>query len=98
MLRLIILLVIVAAVAGYFTNPKEEAYVEPARVAAGNAGEAQLESGQIGDAIESGVQHVAGEGEYKNMFVFSTYAMPSAASPNVSCWGAFTMVQCKAAG
>lgn len=96
-MRWILLLLVIAGVAAYFTNPKEAAFVEPARVAAGNVGEAQLEDGNIGEAIESGLEHVGGTGEFKNMYLFSTYAMPTAADPTVRCWGAFTQVQCSAA-
>lgn len=92
MLRILLLLIIVAGVAGYFTNPKADAYVEPARAAIGDVGEAQLNSGDVIGAVQSGVAHVAGEGEYTNYYVASSYSLPNAQNPTVTCYGAFTKV------
>lgn len=92
MLRILLLLIIVGGVAGYFTNPKADAYVEPARAAIGDVGEAQLNSGDVIGAVQSGVAHVAGEGAYTNYYVASSYSLPDAEHPTVTCYGAFTKV------
>ncbi|WP_395644712.1 hypothetical protein [Terricaulis sp.] len=95
MLRiLLLLLIIVVGVVGYRTNPKVEAYVEPAREAIGNVGEEQLNSGDVIGAVTSGAQSVGigGQGEYTNYYVASSYSLPNAQNPTVTCYGAFTKV------
>lgn len=95
MLRIILLLIIVAGVAGYFTNPKEEAYVEPARAAIGDVGGEQMSEGTLSGVVEgvtNSARSAVGGGEYTNYVVASSYSMPNTENPTVTCYGAFTKV------
>lgn len=87
MLRLLLLLVIVAGVAGYFTNPTEATM----RTAA----EAVLNDPQnISEGFETIGAAVAGDNVYSNYYVASKYVVTLGDRPLVECWGAFTQTQC----
>lgn len=90
MLRLILLLLIIAGVAGYFTKPDEPAMRR--------AADAVLESPQnITEGFESLGASLAGDRTYDNYFVASRYTITLDGQPVVSCWGAFTQTQCQRA-
>jgi hypothetical protein len=94
MLRLVLLLIIIAGVAGYFTRPDEPAM----RIAADAALNAPTESGNvldaIGDRLESAGAEFMGERAYNNYYVASKYTVSLDNRSVVECWGAFTQVKC----
>jgi|LNFM01.1.fsa_nt_gb hypothetical protein len=92
MLKALILIVIVA-VAAYFTNPAESAYSDPAREVLSEAASADLEQVDLGGALGNAVATL-GDGEYQSFYVAGKYSLPNAADARVECWGAFTLVQC----
>ena len=94
MLRLLLLLVVVA-VAAYFTNPKPEAYEAKARETLQAAAQEDIEDLNIGGAIGNSAAQLS-DGEYENFYLASRYSMPSAEEPRVQCYGAFTLVNCSA--
>jgi hypothetical protein len=88
MIRLVVLLLIIAGVAGYFTRP-DEAKMRQAAEAALSGSNNPISA--IGDAIVSGV----GDRSYDNYYVASKYTIASAVGrPGVQCWGYFTQVSC----
>lgn len=87
MFRLLLLIIAVAAVAGYFTKPEEPAMRE--------AADAVLrDPGNISEGLESIGASIAGERAYDNYFVASRYRIVLDDDPVVECWGAFTQIQC----
>lgn len=90
-----LILIIIVAVAAYFTNPAAGAYSEPAREVLRNAASADLEQVDLGGAVGNAVATL-GDGEYQSFYVAGKYSLPSAAEARVECWGAFTLVQCNA--
>jgi len=87
MIRLILLLLIVGGVAGYFTKPDEAAMRAGA--------DAVLENpSDIGEGLESVGAALAGDRAYTNYYVAAKYDVTLDGTPVVSCWGAFTQVQC----
>ncbi len=90
MLRLILLLIIIAGVAGYFTRPDEPAMRQ--------AADAVLSDPQnISQGLESVGATIAGDRTYDNYFVVSKYMVTLDGNPIVTCWGYFTQVSCSRA-
>jgi hypothetical protein len=94
MFRLLLLL-IVAGVAGYFTNPTQAAHEAKARAAIDSKADT---AGEKGDVVEQVTGYIkgalAGEGRYENFYVGSKYTLNMPGSSYVECYGAFTLVQC----
>ncbi|MGD9815630.1 MAG: hypothetical protein AB7Q23_15580 [Hyphomonadaceae bacterium] len=78
MLRLVLLLIIVAGVAGYFTRPEEAAMREAA----------------FPNLAENAATQLAVDRAYTNYYVAAKYDVSLDGQPVVSCWGAFTQVKC----
>lgn len=87
MVRLILLLLIVAGVAGYFTKPDEATMRAGADAVLGDPA-------SISEGLESVGATVAGDRVYNNYYVAAKYDVTLDGTPVVSCWGAFTQVQC----
>lgn len=86
-MRLILLLLIIAAVAGYFTRPDEPTMREAAN--------AVLRDPQnISEGLESAGAAIAGDRLYTNYYVAAKYDVTLGGDPLVNCWGGFTQVQC----
>lgn len=93
MLRLVLLLLIVAGVAGYFTRP-EEAAMRSAADAVLQDGVAEAAGNlDVGGALNNAVA-LAGDRAYSNYYVGAKYDVTLDGQPIVSCIGAFTQVQC----
>lgn len=87
MLRLLLVLIVIAGVAGFFTRPDEAAMRQ--------AAEAVLNDPQnITEGLESLGASLAGERSYDNYYVAARYSVELDNNPVVQCWGAFTQVKC----
>jgi hypothetical protein len=87
MIRLLVLLLIVAGVAGYFTRPEEAAM----RAAA----EAVLQDPQnISEGLESIGATLAGDRAFSDYYVATKYVVSLNGDPVVQCWGYFTQTSC----
>lgn len=87
MLRLLLVLIVVAGVAGFFTRPNEAAMRQ--------AADAVLDDPQdLTEGLESLGATLAGERAYDNYFVLARYTVELDNEPLVQCWGAFTQVSC----
>jgi hypothetical protein len=90
MLRLVLLLLVVAGVAGFFTRPQEPALRE--------AADAVLSDPQdLGQVIEGGMATLAGNRDFTDYYVATRYVVTVDNEPVVTCYGAFTQVQCSRA-
>jgi hypothetical protein len=79
-MKWIVLLLIIAGVAGYFTKPEEAAMQQ--------AADAEL------NFVEGGLSTLGvGERQYSNYYVVSRYVV-DVADTRVTCWGAFGQVKC----
>lgn len=87
MLRLVLLLLIIAGVAGYFTRP-DEATMRHA------ADEMLSDPATISQGLESIGATVAGDRAYDNYYVGAKYTVSLDSNPVVTCWGAFQQVKC----
>jgi hypothetical protein len=87
MLRIVLLLLIVAGVAGFFTRPDEPTMREAAN--------AVLNDPQtLTQGLEGLGATLAGERAYNNYYVAAKYDVRLDDRALVECWGAFTQVQC----
>ncbi len=87
-MKWILLLLVIAGVAGYFTKPEEAVMRERA--------DAVLNDPQnISEGFESLGATLAGDRAFSNYFVASKYTITLDTTPVVTCWGAFTQVQCQ---
>lgn len=90
MLRIVLLLLVIAGVAGYFTRPDEPAMRDRA--------DAVLSDPQnISQGLESIGAAVVGDRVYSNYYVAARYQVTLDNRALVDCWGAFTQVQCSRA-
>jgi hypothetical protein len=87
MIRLIVLLLIIAGVAGYFTRPEE-----PAMRAAADA--VLNDPQDLSQGLETVGAAFAGNRVYNNYYVASKYTVTLDNRVLVECWGAFTQAQC----
>lgn len=89
-MKWILLLLVIAGVAGYFTKPEEAVMRESAN--------AVLSDPQnISQGFESLGATLAGDRAYSNYYVAAKYSVTLDGTPVVTCWGAFTQVQCNRA-
>jgi hypothetical protein len=89
-MKWIVLLLIIAGVAGYFTKPEEAVMRESA--------DAVLSDPQnVSEGFESLGATIAGDRAYSNYYVAAKYNVTLDGQPVVTCWGAFTQVQCNRA-
>lgn len=87
MVRFIILLIIIAAIAGYFTRP-DQAKMRTAAEAVLN------EPATVGELMEGVGAAVAGQRQFNDYYVATKYVVTIGESPVVECWGAFTQTSC----
>lgn len=87
MIRIVVLLLIIAGIAGYFTRPGEPVMRE--------AADAVLADPQnISQGLETVGAALAGNRLYNNYYVASKYTVTLDNRVLVECWGAFQQVQC----
>ena len=85
-----IILIILAGIAGYFTRPDEGKMREAANAVLSNPG-------NISQGVESLGASLAGNRSYDNYYVAARYTVTLNNDPVVTCYGAFTQVQCNRA-
>jgi len=89
-MKWIVLILILAGVAGYFTKPDEAAMRAGA--------DAVLNNPQsISEGFETVGTALAGDRSYDNYYVAAKYNVTLDGQPVVTCWGAFKQVQCNRA-
>ncbi len=86
-MKWLILLIIIAGVAGYFTRPGEAKLRDGANAMLSNPG-------NISQGFESLGTSLAGQRKYDNYYVAERYVVSLNNDPVVTCYGAFTQVQC----
>jgi hypothetical protein len=86
-MRWILLLLVIAGIAAYFTRPDEAAMRQRADAVLGDPQ-------NVSQSFESVGATIAGERAYSNYYLASKYVVTLDNHPIVTCWGAFTQVQC----
>ncbi|MES1197049.1 MAG: hypothetical protein ABUL55_00345 [Pseudomonadota bacterium] len=91
MLKLILVLLVIAGVAGYFTRPTEDAMRSAANDVLGNPA-------NISQGLQGLGATVAGDRSYDNYYVAAKYTVKLDDKPVVECYGAFQQVKCNRVG
>lgn len=90
MMRLVLLLVVIAGIAAFFTRPDEPKLRD--------AADAVLSDPQnISEGLESVGAAIAGNRVFSDYYLATRYVVTLDGNPVVNCWGAFTQVQCSRA-
>lgn len=92
----LLLILILAGVAAYFTVPTREAHEAAARVVLEGERAPSADGGLTLDDVVGYVKGMmAGEGRYENFYLVSKYTVDMPGASYVECYGAFTLVQCR---
>ncbi len=94
MFRSLLLLLVAAGIAGYFTKPTEAQHREAARAALEQLQGEAISNMDIGALVESSIARIGEEGRFQNYYVASRYTVEVNQRPVADCWGAFTQVRC----
>lgn len=91
----ILLLLMLVAVAAFYTKPDRAAHEAKARTVL-EAPNVREERGlDVGDVIGFVRGLTAGTGRYEDMYLFSKYTLDAPGATYVECYGAFTYVHCQ---
>jgi hypothetical protein len=94
----LLLLLIIAGVAAYYTNPTREAHEAKARVAL-QSYQPSAAAAQGGDLVQNAISFVtgmaAGQGRYESYYLFSKYTLDMPGVQYLECYGAYTVVSCR---
>jgi len=90
-MKWLIILIIIAGIAGYFTRPGEAKLREGANAVLSNPG-------NISQGVEGLGASLAGERNYENFYVAERYRVILNSNQIVTCYGAFTQVKCDRTG
>jgi hypothetical protein len=93
----ILLILVLAGVAAYFTKPDRAAHEAKAKAVAEAPANPDAEGpGALLDEVVGYAKGLAaGEGKYEDLYLVSHYTADMPGSDVVECWGAFTYVHCQ---
>ncbi len=92
----LLLLLIIAGIAAFYTNPTREEHEMQARtVLEGGAPAAPDDGLSLDDVIGYAKGMLAGEGRYESYYLLSKYTVDMPGSSFVECYGAYTIVNCR---
>jgi hypothetical protein len=94
MFRILIVLILIAGVAGYFTKPAEAELRSAAEHTLAAQRDEAVSNMDLGGMISSGAASVFGEGHFDDWLVMTHYSQTLNAKPYVDCYGAFKQTQC----
>lgn len=92
----LLLLLIIAGVAAWYTNPTRETHEEQARALLEAGAPAAPSDGiTLDDVIGYAKGMLAGQGRYESYYLASKYTVDMPGASFVECYGAYTLVQCR---
>ena len=94
MFRFLLLLLVIAGVAGYFTKPTEAQHREAVNATLQEIQEQAASNLDLGGMLETGLAQLSQEGSYTDYYVASKYTVEANGRTLAECWGAFTQVRC----
>ncbi len=94
MFRFLLLLLVLAGVAGYFTKPTEAQHRQAADATLQQIQEQAASNLDLGAILQTGVAQISQDGTYTDYYVASHYAISVNDRPIAECWGAFGQVRC----
>lgn len=94
MFRFLLLLLVLAGVAGYFTKPTEAQHREAVNATLEQIQEQAASNLDLGSMLQTGFAQLSQEGQYTDYYVVSKYDVAVNDRPLAECWGAFGQVRC----
>lgn len=94
MFRMLLLLLVIAGVAGYFTKPTEAQQREAANAALEEIQHQATSNLDLGGMLQTGIAQISQDGTYTDYYVASKYVVTVNDRTLAECWGAFTQVRC----
>ena len=94
MFRFLLLLVLLAGVAGYFTKPTEAQHRDAVNATLREIQEQAASNFDLGGLLETGIAQLTQGGAYTDFYVASRYVAEVNDRPLAECWGAFGQVRC----
>lgn len=89
-----LVLVVAAAVFGYFSKPTEAAMKNQADAVFAVQRKEQVKNLDIGGLAEGAIVGLTRTAEFKDLVVLTRYTVSEDNTPVLTCWGAFTRVMC----
>jgi hypothetical protein len=94
MLRLLVLVLIVAGVAGYFTKPDQAAHERQADILFRGVQEQAIGKLDIGGLVNAGLARLRRTTKFEDLYVATKYTVTVSDKPYIQCYGAYTKVFC----
>jgi hypothetical protein len=94
MFRFLLLLLVIAGVAGYFTKPSEAQHREAVNQTLEQIQEEAVSNLDLSSVFQTGIAQLSQDGSYTDYYVASRYVVEVEGRPLAECWGAFTQVRC----
>ncbi len=94
MFRSLLLLLVLAGVAGYFTKPTEAQHRDAVSATLQDLQDAAASNLDLGAMVQTGLAQLSQDGAYTDYYVASRYTVSSGDRALADCWGAFTQVRC----
>jgi hypothetical protein len=94
MFRVLLLLLVLAGAAAYFTKPTEAQHRQAVDATLQQIQETAASNLDLGAILQSGVAQITQDGAYTDYYLASHYVMQVNDRPVAECWGAFGQVRC----
>lgn len=94
MFRSLLLLLVLAGVAGYFTKPTEAQHRDAVSATLQDLQDAAASNLDLGAMVQTELAQLSQDGTYTDYYVASRYTVSSGDRALADCWGAFTQVRC----
>lgn len=92
----ILLFLIIAGIAAWYSSPTREAHETAARAVLEAGGPQTAEDGlTLDDVIGYAKGVIAGQGRYESYYLLSKYTVDMPGASFVECYGAYTLVNCR---
>lgn len=94
MFRFLLLLLVIAGVAAYFTKPTEAQHRDAVNATLQQIQEHAASNLDLGGMLQTGIAQLSQDGVYTDYYLASKYTVSVNGDELAECWGAFTQVRC----
>lgn len=94
MFRFLMLLLVIAGVAAYFTKPTEAQHREAVNATLQQIQDRAASNLDLGGMLQTGIAQLSQDGVYTDYYLASKYTVEVNGATLAECWGAFSQVRC----
>lgn len=94
MFRFLLLLLVIAGVAAYFTKPTEAQHRDAMNATLQQIQDQAASNFDLGGLLQTGLAQLTQDGTYTDYYLASKYAVDVNGRTLAECWGAFGQVRC----